>query len=178
MSNLHGIEDLKESQEKRKIARDLYYLKDLILGINYFEPNVTLKELDRRLNNKNFKGSILIASSKGIYRHASILILSKYFDRGKRYKIFPCESIVDIWWSNLDNPDRQDLLKADIAILHSEISLKNNKGPLKGVLKEIFSVRRSYNKTTLLFSVETEPDGQSLISEFTDFYNNAYSFMF
>lgn len=145
-----NISSIKEDQIKRNVARDLHYLNRLLVGLKH--EDVSFKELSNKINHHNFNGSILITSSKCIFRHVSILALSKYFNRKTTYTITPLDTLVDIWFSNFDsNNFKKDIYDSDVLILQGKGALDRTVGPLRRVIIEVIETRKGMNKHTWLF---------------------------
>lgn len=143
---------IKESHKKRKIARDLFYLKPLLNEIKSLEPSITFREAKKIVDFKKFnEDSMLMISNKDIFRHISTMALIRDFNRFTTYNVFALEELVDIWFNARGTKAKQDLMNCDILILSSNKTYENSYGTIDIVLPEILSSRRCYHKHTWIF---------------------------
>ena len=171
----NSVDYIEESQKKRKIARDLFYLKPLLNNVKSLEPSITFKEAKKVIEFKKFdEDSILMVSEKDIFRHISIFALIRDFNRFTSYNIIALEEIVDIWFNARGNKAKQDLLNCDILIISSHNTYENAYGAIDTVLPEIINSRRCYYKHTWIFIAGAAKDSSRIKNHIVPYVKHAY----
>ena len=147
-----SIKDLKESQRKRTIKRDLYYLEPLMIGLKNEE--ITFHEVDRILMflKSDIENSevVFIASEKMVFGHFATKALIKFFDRNTTYTIRNSESLISSWFSNYSESIKREVVDSEVLILNLFVD-DISRSPILRVLKEVIDSRVSNSKKTWIF---------------------------
>lgn len=176
-----NIKDIRESQKKRMIAQDLYYLRKLLANLK--TEDITFEELRLFVKTSNFKGAVLIESEGVIFRHTSILALTKYFNKKTTYELLPLDSIISIWfgedskdnkYSKSNSSLRNLIYNTDVLILYGLGTFDRNMGPLDRVLIEIVESRKVFNKCTWIFTNSSTKDKEQRLEQVRKYTNQAY----
>lgn len=147
-----SIKDLKESQRKRAVERDLAYLKPLMLGLKNEE--ITFKEVDRillSLKNEIKDSEVLfVSSNKLIFGHFTVKAIIEFFDRNTSYTVRNSESLIGSWFLSYQDIMKKEVLDSSLLILNLFVD-DVSKSPLLRVLKEVVNSRVSAGKKTWIF---------------------------
>lgn len=173
-----NAEEIKKAQTNKTIKRDLQYFSELLKNIKY--ETVSFKDIEQKMKFHSFKGAIVINSKNEIYRHVSIAALSKYYNIKTTYKVYPVDSIVDMWFSNVaGNPYKQVIWNVDVLILHDTNALDRNNGPIRRVLVEIIETRKGFNKDTWIFTQSNDINdilANNSIYALNNYINKSYNY--
>lgn len=171
-------EKLKEIQT----LKAKQFLKPLLYNLNVEEKEVASKvQKMKDITDIDFKSSFAVFSDVQIYRSASIVGITRNFDRSIKYLVMSMSMILDVWYSSYDSTGiytKDSLRTCDLLILHgkNDPNFGLNKA---AVLIDLLDERRSYGKITWLFIHGTDVNTYNryqpgVLSELKD--DNIYRF--
>jgi hypothetical protein len=169
-----------DEQKSKAVLRDLYYLKDLLKGIQTNEGNISNPLIKRlvKMHEGYANGVTISISDKTIYRHVSIEALTQYFNRNTSYFIEVNDTLLNHWFADYSTcEEKRKLITSDVLIIHGR-SFGANIDSFERVLLEVIETRKSENKVTwIFFENPTESDLCKMIkTDFEGIVKNIYTY--